>query len=259
MHTAIYTQPVSKLLTYAPLATFKAVIWPDYTAMGISSRDIAELIRLATDQQLRTDDADDMEFAAPTYAIHILAQLRAEAAIEPLITLFEEDNEWLQGELTYFYSTVGMSAIPTLQAFINRPNMDIFVCGAACEALKELAQKHPASRAVCIHVLTEKLKHFKTNDSEQNSFLILHLAELQAQETLPLIEQVFAAHATDDFIISLDDVLIEMGLKESEKLSTGKLAAMFDSLPSRFAKSLSLEETELLVEPPTEKKHQKKP
>ena len=82
-----------------------------------------KLIRMATDRQLTTEEADDLEFAAPVYAIHILKELHAEEAIEPLLSQFDNiDDDWIQSELTSFYVAIGPVAIPAIKAYLVDPS-----------------------------------------------------------------------------------------------------------------------------------------
>jgi hypothetical protein len=77
---------------------------------------------------------------------------------------------------------------------------------------------HPEARDQSIKALTQQLELFKENDYSLNSALIGRLGSLKATETLPLIEQAFAADRVDEFIIQLDDVLIDFGLKTREQV-----------------------------------------
>lgn len=53
-----YATPVAQLLNYGKPEVVGAKDWPDYLALGISSQDIPELIRLATDKKLLNADPE---------------------------------------------------------------------------------------------------------------------------------------------------------------------------------------------------------
>src|SRR5512145_3179096 len=98
-----YTEPVSKLLGLG----FPTDPWQDYLALGLTSAEIPELIRLVEDHDLRIleppadlgDDEDLPEWYAQIHAWRALAQLKAEAAIPAILgTLWqidEEEDDWI--------------------------------------------------------------------------------------------------------------------------------------------------------------------
>jgi hypothetical protein len=217
MHTTVYPSPVDKLLTHGTLEAGKAVEWPDYAAIGIGPEHIPDLIRMATDKELMREEADDFEFAAPFYAMHILGELHAEAAIEPLLSLFEVDNEWIREDLAEVYSKIGPTAIPALTEYLLSPDRDEYAGAYAGDALAEIGKEYPETRLECINVLSRKLEQFEENPEELNAFLISDLMQLKAIEALPLIERAFAADCVDELVINMDDVLVGLGLKEREE------------------------------------------
>src|SRR5947209_10881753 len=97
-----YTPPVNQLLTYGIVEdTLPYDKWPNYLELGFGPEHIPELIRMATANNLRSDEAPDLEFWAPVHAWRTLGQLHAEAAIEPLLRLFEDHigDDWVTEEL----------------------------------------------------------------------------------------------------------------------------------------------------------------
>ncbi|HEU5369606.1 MAG TPA: hypothetical protein VFU69_14125, partial [Ktedonobacterales bacterium] len=89
-HTT-YPPPIDKLLTIGESEDFRAEKWPDYRELGLGPEHINDLILLATDHELRWGEEDDdaPEVWAPVHAWRALGQLRAEAAIEPLMAWFD--------------------------------------------------------------------------------------------------------------------------------------------------------------------------
>lgn len=81
-----YPSPVDKLLTYGD-ARLGADSWPNYLELGFGPEHIPDLIRMATDEALNTAETEDMAVWVPTHAWRTLGQLRAEAAIKPLLIL----------------------------------------------------------------------------------------------------------------------------------------------------------------------------
>src|SRR6516165_8330230 len=106
MSTTISTSPVDKLLILGKPESVVAQYWPNYLELGLSQDHIPELIRLATDLELRDPESEekseeeDPDFWAPVHAIRALGQLHAEAAVEPLVNLLAElkVDEWMLEE-----------------------------------------------------------------------------------------------------------------------------------------------------------------
>src|SRR5579864_2999502 len=125
MNTTTYTSPVDKLLTLGEAEFVLPEKWPDYLELGLGPEHIPELIRMATDRELRNieaeeDEEEDPEFWAPIHAIRALGQLHAEAAIEPLVQLLtvQAGDEWMQEELRFVFGLIGPAAIPALAAYL---------------------------------------------------------------------------------------------------------------------------------------------
>jgi hypothetical protein len=216
--TATYAPPVDKLLTYGSLADEISAEWPDYLALGLSAEDIPELIRMATDASLMTEDTTIEEFSAPVHAFRALGQLHAEAASEPLLTLFDnfQDNDWIIEDLPQAYGMIGPAAIPALAAHVADQSKEEFSRTLASNGLVEIAKTHPEARSEVISTISKQLELFDEQEPELNGSLIADLGDLKAVETLPLIERAFNADAVDESIIDLEDVQVYFGLKERE-------------------------------------------
>lgn len=220
MSTTSYTPPVDKLLTLGEPEPFVPDKWPNYLELGLGPEHIPDLIRMATDQELSTADSESVESWAPIHAMRALGQLHAEAAIEPLIQLLtvQAGDEWTQEELRFVFGLIGPAAIPALAAYLADTSHELYPRGYAAHGLEEIGNWHPESRSEVIAALSKQLEAFEENDYELNAFLISGLSHLKAVESLPLIERAFAADRVDEFVIGLDGVLVELGLKEREEI-----------------------------------------
>ena len=128
-----YSPPVDRLLT---LGDCRETIrkWPDYPALGIGPEHIPDLIRMATDRELNWANSESLEVWAPIHAWRALGQLRAEAAIEPLMRLFHElDCEEISGsfesvmeEMPEVYGMIGPAAIPALAAYLADASRSLY-------------------------------------------------------------------------------------------------------------------------------------
>ena len=76
-----YAPPVDKLLTYGDAHEHggKPQAWPEYLELGIGPEHIPDLIRMATDEELRWADSESLEVWAPIHAWRTLGALHAEA------------------------------------------------------------------------------------------------------------------------------------------------------------------------------------
>lgn len=231
-----YTSPVDKLLALGEAEPVVPDAWPNYLELGLGPEHIPDLIRMATDHEIRTIESDEgeedePEFWAPIHAIRALGQLHAEAASEPLVHLLAEleDDEWMLEELPSVYGLIGPAAIPALAAYLADSSNEMYSRSYAANGLEEIGERHPESRSEAIAAITRQLEAFEENDFELNAFLIANLAHLKAVEALPLIERAFAADRVDEFVIDLDDVLVHFGLKEREEVPIpGLLRDLFE-------------------------------
>ncbi|MBD2458789.1 hypothetical protein H6G80_32620 [Nostoc sp. FACHB-87] len=231
-----YSSPVNQLLDYQPgTEKLSPDEWPDYRELGITADDIPELIRMATDEDLYNLSDDDFGFFgedslleyAPLHAIRALGQLRAESAIEPLISLFPKmddafDNEvlfCLIEELTDVLSLIGLRAIPALTNFIADDSHDETWRVHAMVTIKKIACVYLEHQADCVAALSQQLENFEENSPELNGHIISVLIDLKAIDSLPLIEQAFEAGRVDDEVVGdFDDVHFLFGLKTRKTL-----------------------------------------
>ncbi len=251
MSVEVYTPPVAKLLTYGEPEPVLAENWPNYLELGIGPEHVPELLHMVADKDLRTTDPDetDPKYWAAVHAWRTLGQLHAVSAAEPLLQLSEElisnesgVDEWAIEELPDVYGLIGPAAIPFLATYAAEPSHGEFPLDNAVRGLEKIGMMHPEARDESIKALTQQLELFKENDYGLNSALIGSLGSLKATETLPLIEQAFAADRVDEFIIQLDDVLIDFGLKTREQvLQERRQSSDSSSLPSNVEyRSLTL-------------------
>lgn len=212
---ADYRKPVDALLTLGD-ARDSVGKWPDYSEYGIGAEHIPDLIRMATDPELNWADSDSLEVWAPIYAWRALGQLRAEEAIEPLLTLFHEleDSDWVGEELPRVYGMIGAAAIPALTAYLADTSRDVSPRISAAQALFEIAMSNAEAQEACIAAFTHQLEAFRKNDRELNGFMIWYLMDLHAIEAAPLMKRAFAAGRVDKMVVGdWEDVQVALGLK----------------------------------------------
>lgn len=225
-----YPAPVNTLLTLGGPEEYEAQNWPDYRAMGIGPEHIPDLIRLATDVELSKSDSEGPEVYAPIHAWRALGQLRAEAAVEPLLSIFDpmEADDWLIEEMPEVMGMIGPAALSVLKAFIADTSHEDYARITAATCVEYIGKQWPDARTEAVAILAHQLESFDENAEDLNAFLILSLVHLQAKESLPAIERAFAADRVDTMVLGdWDDVQVEFGLKsreEVERMRTQKRA-----------------------------------
>ncbi|HYU76437.1 MAG TPA: hypothetical protein VEL31_27520 [Ktedonobacteraceae bacterium] len=216
-----YMPPVDQLLTYGEGKNSLPENWPNYLELGLGPEHIPDLIRMATDEELNWADSESLEVWAPLHAWRALGQLRAEAAIEPLLLLFEtmQESDWVTEELPEVFGMIGPAALPALATCITDISSDEEVLISAISCVEKIGTRWPEARPACVELLMEQLELFAENDPEVNSFLVLALVELHAREAAPLIERAYAARCVDLMLMGdWDDVQVEFGLLSAEEL-----------------------------------------
>jgi hypothetical protein len=218
--THSYTPPLDKLISYTNIKGDDPLPEISYVeTFCIGKDDIPELIRMATDEYLNGDDSNEFEFAAPLHAVRALAELHAEDAIEPLLTLYDKasqnDNEWMLETLVDVFTTIGPATLPSLEQFLADPLHDDSAKNYVTEILEQIADKYPETRTECIAIATRRLADFEVNDPGLNAFLIADLTHMKAVEAAPLIQEAFANDCVEEFWCGdWDEVQYDLGMKE---------------------------------------------
>jgi hypothetical protein len=195
-----YCAPVDALLS---LGETHVNQWPDYLKQfNWTAADIPELIRMAIDSELNWADSESLEVWAPVHAWRSLGQLRAEAAIKPLISIFNamDDSDWFREEIPEVFGLIGPSAIPATAEFFTTPNKLFSTRWMSIEALVKIGQQHPSARDECLSVLVQQLEQSSKNGRELNGAIISALIDLEAIEAAPLMKGIFSANRVDTSI-----------------------------------------------------------
>ena len=209
-----YTSPVNSLLTYGDCREFQE--WPNYLELGFTRDHIPELIRMATDEELNWADSDGLEVWAPVHAWRTLGQLRAEEAIDPLVSLFHEleESDWVSEELPIVYGMLGVKAIPALTRYLPDSSHGIYPRLGAAHGLERVAITIPAAREECVSILTQQLDQFTDQTPNFNALLIAHLIKLKAVESISSIREAYQEECVDYAVYGdIEDVEIELGLR----------------------------------------------
>ncbi|HET7231843.1 MAG TPA: hypothetical protein VFJ16_17660 [Longimicrobium sp.] len=215
--SALYTPPVSQLLALGKLEWGDP--WLDYGELGITAEHVAELIRLLLDEKVFWADPDSVEVWGTMHIWRALGQLRAEAAIEPLLEVMGWDDEadWSLDEIPRVLGMIGPAALEPVRAALARLALDEetrwIVAASAANALEEIGKRFPEARSAVVDALQRQLRWWARQDEDLNASLVSSLVNLRAVEAAPVIEEAFSAGAVDEFLVGdWEDVQVELGL-----------------------------------------------
>lgn len=205
-----YPAPLDRLLKLGE-DTIRQKDWLDYREMGITTEHIPELIRISTDPDLLWAPSDSKRVWAPIHAWRALGELRAEAAIEPLLTFFDdvEEDDWVSEELPQVFGLIGPSALPALTAYLADPENDEQARIIACEALFGIAQFYPDARPRVAELLTRQLMRFADQPEGLNGFLIFRLASLRFTRAESLMRLAFKLRKVDEFVTGTPEMIYQ--------------------------------------------------
>lgn len=190
--------------------------WLDYLQFGIGPQHLPDLLAMITDESLENGDPDSPEAWAPLHAWRAIGQLRAPEAIEPLVGLLVELEDWdfWNEEVPYSFGMIGPAALPALATFFRDPSHMMYARVTAGNAIAVIGRMHPEARERCIALLADVLAAYAENDPSFNALVSTMLLDLEAVEALPLIKQTYDADATELSVMGdFEDVEIAFGVR----------------------------------------------
>ena len=212
----------------------------DYTALGISLKDVPALIRMATDHQLHGGPQPSPVVWAPVHAWRALGQLRAEEAIAPLVELFrrvDDNDDWVSDDLPKSLAQFGAAALGPVTEYLGNAGHGEWSRGAAARTIGLVAETYPALRSEGIAHLSAQLDRFAEQSETFNAFLISPLWDLRAVEAMLVIERAFASGRVDESVQGdVEDVQIQFGLKTQREHppKPNKLTIMGEQLRAQW-------------------------
>lgn len=217
-HCGDYAEPVRQLLLIGEASGYDPAKWPDYRAkFGIGHEHICALIRLACDAALHHGDSDSSVVWAPVHAWRTLGQLRAEASVEPLLSIAKtlEEDDAVDLELPVVFGMIGPVAIPHIAGFLSDRSNPTSSVATAISGLSEIVARYPDCRGECIGILARMLEPPADTDRTIGGFAVSALIDLQAVEAIDTIHNAFRRNAVDLSIVGdEEDVEIELGLRD---------------------------------------------
>jgi len=189
-------------------------------ACRISAEDVPGLIDMARkwSDPNWLDEVDDSQLVLineaellPVTAWRSLADLKADAAVEPLVDVLcaseDEFDDWLSEELPHVFGKIGPSAMDPLMRVAADGGKPDHVRSVAVRGLGRVAHYHPDTRDRIVAGLTELMTAAADGQLEFNNALLVELVELQAVEGAEAIERAFAGNLLDVAMIGTWEVV----------------------------------------------------
>ncbi len=197
---------------------------------------------MATDEELNQGDSDSPEVWSPVHAWRALGQLKAVQAVEPLLGLLNNrDDDWIHSDFPTLCTLIGVEAIPFLKEFLADSSNDVFARSDVAGSLVAISDQYPETLDSNVAAIAGELEKFRDNDPTFNGLLIGRLIDLQAVETIDLIERAFKANQVDTMINGdWEEVQMWFGLIPRDEIPSprfSELASLFSS--SRPTKKVS--------------------
>lgn len=182
--------------------------WHDYVrTYHLSEDDIPDLVGIMQSwfEQSECGEWTEEETTvyAPIHAWRALGQLRATAAIEPMVAnldlLDELMDDWSGEDWPHVFGMIGKPAIQPLQVFLLDSSHREFARAQAADSLANIANNHPEFRNTVVGILTEQLARHE-QEYTLNGLVLWKLLDMEAVESAEAIERAFAADAIDESV-----------------------------------------------------------
>ncbi len=234
--------------------------WPDYLQFGIRPEHLPDLLAMITDESLSNGDLDSPEAWASLHAWRAIGHLRATEAIEPLVGLLDELEDWdyWNEEVPYVFGLIGPAAPPALATFFLDPSHLMYARVTAGNAIAVIGRMHPETRERCIAILTEGLAAYTENDPSFNALVSTMLLDLEAVEALPTIKQAYDADAADLAVMGdYEDIEIAFGVRTERDTPRPRYNPLGFDLPDLLERVIA-EEDRAVRRRTTDKKEKNK-
>lgn len=141
---------------------------------------------------------------SPIHAIHILALIKSNEALELLLDTIryrgDDLGDWLTENVASLLVAFGEGAMPRLKEFTADETLEKYVRGESTSALSVLARKYPSHKDEVIEHLTKLLN--KAADPTFAGFVADDLASFRDPSVLPEIHKAFEGGRVDESLIT---------------------------------------------------------
>lgn len=194
--------------------------WIDYLKLGLSKNELPQLLELLTDSALLNAPVESKEVWVPQHIWRVLGQLADERAIPELLTSFNTliHDHNAADELPIVMAMIGIAAQQPLGDFLlNIHNSEVTRIIAA-QALQNIAEKIPASRALSVNYLTKQCALLDKTTSDLNTLVLCNLIDLKASESIKEIQALCQHQMIDPFTVGdIEDIEIALGLRDERE------------------------------------------
>ncbi len=194
--------------------------WIDYLKLGLSKDDLPQLLELLTDSTLLNAPVESKEVWVPQHIWRALGQLADESAIPELVTSFNTliHDHNATDELPTVMAMIGVAAQQPLGDFLlNTHNSEVARIIAA-QALQNIAEKIPASRALSVKYLTKQCALLDKTTSDLNTLVLCNMIDLKAAESIKEIQALCQHEMIDPFTVGdIEDIEIALGLRDERE------------------------------------------
>ncbi len=175
--------------------------WIDYPAeFSLDESDVPDLVRMATDYALQESEDVHVRFSA-VHARRALAQLKAPAAIAPLLDLFADYlDEFAEDDLPRVFELLGPASLDGLRTLLGG-RLSIHLRSAVAKAIRRIGCAHPDAFPACNAILLEQLQRYRENHQALNARLAMAIEKLDIESTPRVVYEAFAAGYIGDFCL----------------------------------------------------------
>lgn len=173
-----------------------------------------QLLKMVEDETYYdyTDEDDETETGDPRSwtRLHALCTLQllgepARIGIVPLLSLLDDDDDYINEAVAFYYAAMGEPAIEPLAKALMDSDEDTYYRAGAGSALAELGEQQPELRDRIVAVVEQALV-LEQEDKATVGLLITNLLDLGARESLAIIQQAFAEQRVDLSIVQMPEV-----------------------------------------------------
>ena len=167
---------------------------------------VAPLIEIVREYPGYDGDSPSHKFWATHHAITLLGDLRAADAVEPILDLLDEDDDYVDQHLPESLAKIGRPALEPLRTALFAPDADIYGVARAANAVVKMAELHPELRQEIVAMMIERFDADVPNDEPESlrGFLVSDLADLRAVEAIPTVRHAYGQNRVDETIIGLE-------------------------------------------------------
>ncbi len=221
--------------------------WIDYLKLGLSKDDLPQLLELLTDSTLLDASVESKEIWVPQHIWRALGQLADNSAIPELVTSFNilTKDHSAATELPVVMAMIGTAAQQPLGHFLLDTHNNEVARIIAAQALQNIAEKTPASRALSVKCLTKQSALLDETTLDLNTLVLCNLIDLKAAESINEIQALCQHQMIDLFTVGdLEDIEIALGLRderETERPDYGYVYSRAPQEPSETEPTAAIE------------------